>query len=386
MPGPLIVSLSGQSLSPKEKILLSHSKVGGVVLFRENYDREADPKTAVEKLKLLVKEIRACNPDLLIMVDHEGGKVWRFEPGFTKLPPAKELGELYDKNKEGALEKAYEWGAKVAEELRDCDIDMSLAPVVDLHSEKSRVIGKLSRAFHSDPKVVAEIAEQFMRGMNSKGMPATLKHFPGHGSCSADSHVTKKTVDGRSREELQKDLYPFKALCAKSDLSFAIMPAHVFYPAVDQDNTAGFSKIWLQDCLRKECGFKGAVMSDCLLMKGADVGSVLERIEAAQTAGCDFQMYTHQHGDDLDKLISLLDKITDTKEAAERRKALVQCLKKSAEHPKMLNQFERVKLAQAQGAVPKQERQLEAGQGQASGEKPDSESEASTKKSKAFVS
>ena len=139
MLGPLIVSVSGRKLLDKEKQLLSSKKVGGLVLFRENYDETAkDPK---EDLKNLIREIRSINPRIVIMVDHEGGRVWRFTKGFTKLPPAKEYGILYNQDKDVALRKAFKDGSIMARELLECGIDMSLAPVVDLDGP-SNVIGK----------------------------------------------------------------------------------------------------------------------------------------------------------------------------------------------------------------------------------------------------
>jgi len=318
MPGPLVVSVSGKKLLDKEKVLLASNKVGGLVLFRENYDENAvDPKA---DLKQLIKEIRTINPNIVIMIDHEGGKVWRFTKGFTKLPAAAEYGKLYDQNKEAALKKAFEDGFIMAQELLECGIDMSLAPVVDLDGP-SNVIGKLLRAYHKDPQIVAEIAEHFIRGMNRAGMPATLKHFPGHGSCALDSHIVRPE-DARPKEALQVDLQPFKTLIGKN-LVFTVMANFVVYPAVDSKHVAAFSETWLKGCLRTECGFKGIIMSDCLHMKGADVGENLARLKAAQIAGNDFLMYTHQHEENLDKLLSILDQIPDTAEAAERRVQLM---------------------------------------------------------------
>ncbi len=317
MPGPVIVSLEGTKISEKEKQLLAHPKVGGLVLFRQNYDKTSE--NSKESLKKLICEIREINPDIVIMVDHEGGKVWRFENGFTKLPSAKTFGDMYKKDSKAACQFAFEQGALMAKELRDCDIDLSLAPVLDLDGE-SNVIGKLERAFHQDPKVVAEIAQHFIQGMRSRGMPATAKHFPGHGSCMADSHIAHP-VDMRSMEELQRDLYPFKVLSEKGLLG-AVMPAHVTYPAVDKDHTAGFSPVWINGCLRMGCGFRGVVMSDCLNMEGANIGKPFERMIAAQNAGCDFLMMLHQKGPDLDNLIASLDQIPDTKESMERRQTL----------------------------------------------------------------
>jgi len=319
MIGPVIVSLEGTRISDRERQLLAHPKVGGVVLFRENWER--DNKNAKEALKILISEIRSINPNLIIMVDHEGGKVWRFEQGFTKLPSAKTFGDRYDKNREEALTFAFQQGQLMATELLECGVDISLAPVLDLHGI-SNVIGKLERAFHANPKVVAELAEQFIRGMNEAGMPATAKHFPGHGSCAQDSHVASP-VDSRTLKELENDLYPFKALVERNLLG-AVMPAHVTYPAVDPLNTAGFSSIWIQNYLRA-WGFNGVVMSDCLSMAGAGSGSPLERLEAAQKAGCDFLMLTHQKGPLLETLMGILDRISDTKESAERRTNLAKC-------------------------------------------------------------
>ncbi len=293
-PGSVIVSLQGTQISDKERKLLAHPQVGGLVLYRENWDKNnAAPKQA---LKALVKEIRTINPKILIMVDHEGGKVWRFEQGFTKLPSAREFGKRYMENREKGLKFAFEQGYIMASELLECGVDLSLAPVLDLDGE-SNVIGKLDRAYHSDPKIVAEIAENFIKGMNSAGMPATAKHFPGHGTCKADSH-THKPVDDRNLVQLQDDLLPFKTMVIKQRLA-AVMPAHVIYPAVDAINPAGFSVKWIQGILRT-WGFNGVVMSDCLSMEGANLGGSLERLVAAQNAGCDFLMITHQKGPALD--------------------------------------------------------------------------------------
>lgn len=334
--GSVIVSLAGKKILPKERELLAHPKVGGLVLFAKNYDEKSP--TAPDDLKQLVKEIRDINPNLLIMVDHEGGEVWRFNNGFNKLPSAKALGDQFvklnngtDTNKitkeaEEFLKTVSDFGCLMAYELLNCGIDLSLSPVVDLHDESpiamdKGVISKYSRAFHKDPKIVAKIAEYLIRGMNEAGMIATLKHFPGHGSV-IDSHTGKPT-DNRTLAELESDLSPFKTLIGNKDLKFAVMTAHVTYSKVDPNNTAGFSKIWTEDILRQQCGFQGIVMSDCLSMKGADIGTPDQRIIASQLAGCDFQMCTHQEGAELDSLLANLNKIPDNKGSAERRQAFV---------------------------------------------------------------
>lgn len=309
MTGHVIVSLEGTQISEKERLLLKNPKVGGLVLFKENWQENAENPMAL--LKNLIHEIRQINPNILIMVDHEGGKVWRFEKGFTKLPAAKTFGETYNTDPEQARRDAFDAGKTMATELKDCGIDMSLAPVLDLEGV-SKVIGGMQRAFHPNPQVVAEIAECFIRGMNAAGMPATGKHYPGHGRCLADSHL-ETPQDHRPIEELEEDIKPFQALINQGLLS-AVMPAYVVYPAVDPKNTAGLSSIWLQERLRKELKFEGVIMSDCLSMEGANIGSALEKLKAAQDAGCDFLMLTHQHGSKLDNLLTALEQIPNPSE------------------------------------------------------------------------
>ncbi len=317
--GPLIVSLASTTLSDNEKILLASKQVGGLVLFRENYNEKAENPKA--DLKKLIHEIREINPNILIMIDHEGGKVWRFNKGFSKLRSAKEYGTLYEKDQKSALEQAYVGGKLMASELLECGIDMSLAPVVDLDGP-SNVIGKFNRAYHKDPEIVTELSQAFIKGMNEAGMPATLKHFPGHGTCQLDSHV-ETPKDERSIEALEIDLQPFANLMKDKDLWIgSMMTNFVTYPAVD-DKIAAFSKKWIQGYLRERFTFQGIVMSDCLHMKGADVGKQLARLQAAQDAGNDFLMYTHQHGEKLDSLLAILKDIPDSKPAAQRRETLI---------------------------------------------------------------
>lgn len=321
--GPVIVSLSGKKLLDKEKTLLSDPMVGGLVLFRENYDEDLpDPLAA---LKELIAEVRKIKPDILIMVDHEGA-IWRFKKGFTRIKSHQEIGLEYDKDPKEGLKLSYEQGKLMAQELIAAGVNMSLAPVLDLEGP-SEIIGKLKRAFHKDPKVVVLLAEQFILGMKAAGMPVTGKHFPGHGTTKADSHEALPR-DERTPEDLEPDLYTFQTLSQRGLLD-AVMPAHILFPKVDSKNPAGFSEIWINNILRKRCEFKGVVMSDCLSMKGADVGDTFARLNQARKV-CDFLMFTHQHGDALDKLLEALPqlkKIEENKGAAERREQLALAVK-----------------------------------------------------------
>ncbi len=276
--GPVMVDLVGTTISAKERQLLQNPVVGGVILFTRNYE-------SVEQLRALCAEIHALRePRLLISVDHEGGRVQRFKPGFTHLPPAAVLGRLYDASgKQVALNAAEQLGWLMAAELVHYGVDFSFAPVLDMDYGVSGVIG--DRAFHKDPQVIAQLCQAWVRGMAKAGMAAVGKHFPGHGAVKEDSH-TEKPVDQRELADLMlADVVPFQRLIDNG--LAAVMPAHVLYAKVD-DKPAGYSARWLQDILRNELGFQGVIFSDDLSMEGGNLGaSFAERAQQALQAGCD---------------------------------------------------------------------------------------------------
>jgi beta-N-acetylhexosaminidase len=267
-----MIDIAGKALSDLDRARLSHPLVGGVILFTRNYE-------SPEQLAALCAEIHALRtPALPIAVDHEGGRVQRFRPGFSLLPAMRRLGEWWDGSPRATVESARMLGFVLAGELRACGVDLSFAPVLDLDWGRSGVIG--DRAFHGDPQAVTELAGGLIVGMREAGMACCGKHFPGHGWVSADSHVAIP-VDERALDEIETDLKPFRAL--KLD---AVMPAHVIYPQVDS-RPAGFSPIWLGK-LRNELGFDGVIFSDDLSMEGASVaGDIVARVQAAWDAGCD---------------------------------------------------------------------------------------------------
>jgi beta-N-acetylhexosaminidase len=276
-PGPLMADVAGLRLEPVEAERLCHPLVGGVILFRRNYQ-------SCEQLAALVASIRALRqPELLIAVDHEGGRVQRFRDGFTAIPPMRELGRRWQEDSAGAVALAFDTGVVLAAELRAVGIDFSFTPVLDLDWGHSEIIG--DRSFGRDPAAVTALAGALLRGLAVRGMANCGKHFPGHGWAVADSHHALPEDPRTYDELLNADLQPFRRLVDQGLSS--VMPAHLLYPAVDP-RPAGFSPFWLQTVLRERIGFDGAVFSDDLSMKGAHgIGDIVARADAACVAGCD---------------------------------------------------------------------------------------------------
>ena len=274
--GPVMVDLQGVALEPDERELLAHPQVGSVILFTRNYENP-------EQLQRLVAEIHAIRtPALLVAVDHEGGRVQRFQAGFTRLPPMREVGRRYGASPADGLALARQLGWLMAVELRAVGVDLSFAPCVDIDYGVSRAIG--DRALHADAAVVGELAVAYMLGMREAGMAATAKHFPGHGAVAADSHVALP-VDRREWPDIEADLRPYRRMIANG--LPAVMAAHVVFPEVD-DKPASLSRRWISDILRGELGFQGAIFADDLSMAGAAAfGGIATRAELALAAGCD---------------------------------------------------------------------------------------------------
>lgn len=275
--GPVMIDVEGTELAADDLRRLLHPLTGGVVLFTRNY-------RTPDQLAALTGRIHALrSPALIVAVDHEGGRVQRFREGYTRIPPMRALGQLWDRNAQHGKRLAQDIGFVLAAELRAHGVDLSFAPVLDLDYGQSSVIG--DRAFHADPYAVSELARSLIHGLKEGGMSAVGKHFPGHGHVQADSHVAVP-VDERSYADIEAlDLVPFARL-AQAGLG-GVMPAHVIYPSVD-DRPAGFSPVWLRQVLRERLRFEGVVFSDDLSMEGASVaGGVVERARAAVDAGCD---------------------------------------------------------------------------------------------------
>lgn len=275
--GPVMLDIAGTRLTSEDEARITHPLTGGVILFARNYE-------SPRQLQELTASIHALrNPQVLIAVDHEGGRVQRFREGFTRLPAMRELGKIWDESPKRGKHLAQQVGYVLAAELRACGVDFSFTPVLDMDYGVSSVIG--DRALHANPEVISELAHSLLLGLKHGGMHTVGKHFPGHGFIQADSHL-EIPVDERSYTDIEfADLIPFRQM-VNYGLA-AVMPAHVIYPKVDK-HPAGFSGIWLKKILRGEMGFEGCIFSDDLCMEGATVaGGIVARAEAALEAGCD---------------------------------------------------------------------------------------------------
>jgi beta-N-acetylhexosaminidase len=290
-----MIDLAGIGLQPEERELLMHPHVGGVILFSRNY-------VSPEQMESLVRQIQELRePQLLVAVDHEGGRVQRFREGFMHLPAAGRLKQVYDANPKRARRLAKVYGWVMASELRAVGVDFSFAPVVDLDRGLNEVIG--DRAFHRKPEAVADLAQAFMLGMRRAGMAAVGKHFPGHGGVTVDSHVAVPVDERRFADIYMEDIAPFERLI-RGGLA-AIMPAHVIYSRVAPE-PACFSPFWLQQVLRSRLGFQGAIFSDDLSMEGASaVGNLAQRARAALQAGCDMVPICHDPKGTVEIVVSL---------------------------------------------------------------------------------
>ena len=275
--GPVMADIQGLTLSEEAADFLRDPLVGGVILFARNYESPA-------QLKSLTADIRGLRtPELLVAVDHEGGRVQRFRTGFTAIPAMGAVGAAYALNAQHGIELAHAIGVVIGTELLAHGVDFSFTPVLDVDFGVSSVIG--DRSFARDPRIISELAAALCDGLVESGSAAVGKHFPGHGFVSADSHIAIP-VDDREYEAIAAlDMKPYESLAAGR--MAGVMPAHVIYPRTDSQ-PAGFSRFWLKDVLRKRLGFSGMIFSDDLSMEGATVaGGIVERGLAALEAGCD---------------------------------------------------------------------------------------------------
>ncbi len=272
-----MVYFDGETANENAKKLIQESKVGGIVLY--NWANNLENPEKVYKLCHGLQTLNPAKVPLLIAVDQEGGLVCRLQKGFSEFPGNASLGKTQDPK---LSLKAAEY---MGQEMQSVGINFTLSPVVDVNSNpKNPVIG--IRAYGDDPKVVAQFAEAALIGYQKAGVISCLKHFPGHGDVSIDSHRALPVVSKSLEELLEVELYPFIKLAKKAS---AIMTAHILFPQIDPKNPATLSSCILQGILRDKLGFEGVLVTDSLSMKGILQGhtSLEEVVFKAIEAGND---------------------------------------------------------------------------------------------------
>ena len=280
-PGPgeaLAVGFEGTALPDAVRDLAARSGLGGVVLFARNCP-------TLETVLALTGAARALDPDLLVLLDHEGGRVHRLPPPFTRFPAAAVVGRTGDPALAAQVARA------MARELRAAGFDSGLTPVLDcLTNPASTVIA--DRAFGADPDAVAACGVAFVEAALAAGLIPVAKHFPGHGRTPVDSHLGLPDVDAPLAALWATELLPFRrALRAGCP---AVMVAHVRYAALDPELPASLSSAVITDLLRSRLGFDGLVLSDDLEMRAvATTWGVPDAAVRFLEAGGDLALVCH---------------------------------------------------------------------------------------------
>ncbi len=273
----LILGLSGAVLTPDERALLAEARPWGIILFRRNCESRIQLRALTDSLRDLLGR-----DDLPILIDQEGGRVARLaEPEWRRPPAQTVFGGLFAGDPEAAREAAFLNARLIAHDLRETGVNVNCAPMIDLRAAGSHPF-IVERAFASEPHEVVELARAVCDGLLDGGVLPVVKHAPGHGRASADSHESLPRVDAPREELGRSDFVPFRAL---ADAPMA-MTAHIVYSAFDPQRPATLSSKVIHGVIRGEIGFDGLLMSDDLGM-GALSGDLRERVRHALVAGCD---------------------------------------------------------------------------------------------------
>ncbi len=275
-----ILGLSGVELKSWEKNLLSHLKPIGVILFSRNFDDSKFwHRWYLKLVESILKEIGSN--ELILCIDHEGGRVHRFPKLVTHFPPARDY-----------VNYTFEVGKQMGRELRQLGFNLNFAPCVDvLTNLDSIVIG--DRAFSSNPDEVIPAATTFLKGLESEGVFGCYKHFPGHGATKLDSHFELPKVNLNFRTLRKIHLKPYYKL--PSNLRF-IMTAHILYPNLSSE-IATMSEFFLKKILREKIGYKGFIVSDDIEMKALESYWVKgeDFIKRLKGSGCDIVLVSNNN-------------------------------------------------------------------------------------------
>lgn len=332
----ILTGFSGTQLSDETSAFLSQAKIGGVVLFTPNYE---NPEQIAELIHS-IQECRTGDLPLWITVDYEGGRVQRFKSHFTKIPEPDTVA------KKDSPKLTFEISEMMAKELASVGINVNFAPVADINSNpKNPVIG--TRSFGSSEDQVSKMVTAFVRGHLAGGVAPCVKHFPGHGDTTVDSHFALPTVNDKLESLRDREFRPFQK-GFKSGCRF-VMTAHIMNPNIDPKFPATFSKTTLQGILREELRYTGIIISDDMEMKAVtDTFGAEEAPRLAIEAGCDLLCYRSEKAA-RHAYTSLLKALEDGKLSPER---VIDAAQRSQEYKKdFLGEYEPVEIRGASSRV-----------------------------------
>lgn len=295
-PKPLIVGIAGTEVSGEEEMLLRRLAPVGFILFKRNCENKAQLKNLCDKLKTL-----SPMHDPLIFIDQEGGRVNRIDWEDYMAPCGRTIGELYEEDAEKGMLAARLNGYVLAAQLYEYGINVNCLPVADVATDDMHdVIG--DRAFSTKPQTVATLCASTIAGMMAGGTYPIIKHAPGHGRATSDSHKELPKVDAPLEELKRQDFYPFEV----NKECPLVMTAHILYPQLDAENCTTNSKYVIADVLKKEIGLKGLIVSDDINMQALK-GTMLQRANNALNAGCDLLLHCSGKFEELNELMGVQD-------------------------------------------------------------------------------
>ena len=287
----IIISIKGKTLTKKEKLLLSREKPWGLILFKRNIKSTPQIRNLIKDIKKFVKDVK-----FPILIDEEGSTVSRLKGIINHNFEANYFGQLYKLDKKIATKLYKNYLKSLCDSLRSIGININTIPVLDvLRNNTNEIIGK--RSFSKDQVIVRDLGRITINECHSNKIVTVIKHIPGHGCSTTDSHNEMPKVNLNTRALNTIDFYPFK-----SNYSKLAMTAHILYSKIDSKNAATFSKKIINEIIRKKIGFKGILMSDDISMKALKY-DLITNAKKSLLAGCNLVLYCAGNIKDNFKLI-----------------------------------------------------------------------------------
>ncbi len=296
---PVIYGVSSTTLTSEEKYFFSKNGALGFILFARNVENKSQLKKLTDSLR------EVMGGEVLVLVDQEGGRVARLKaPEWKTYPAGQYFSDLYEKNPAQGQAELFKNFQEIGRDLAEVGINVDCAPVLDILTEKThQVIG--DRAYGKTAEQVAVLGQKVCEGLLSSGVYPVIKHIPGHGRGTSDSHLELPVVDACLADLRATDLIPFQKL---RDQKFA-MTAHILFTAIDKNECATTSTSAIK-LIREEIGFKNILMSDDVSMKALK-GSFFEKSQAILKAGCDIVLHCNGKMDEMVEINSALPQLSD---------------------------------------------------------------------------